>query len=429
MMFFQSLSEKLAAFKRDKRGNVAIIFGLAALPMLLGAGMAIDYGRGVTAKNVMQAASDAAALAAAAMTDATDAERIAMAKEVFAANFATFKGVTPSPLEVTVMNGGVQVKQNATVDTVLMKLAGIDSMPLSTTAEVNLPTVKQAEIALVLDYSGSMDNLLNGEKKYITMANAAKQLVSDVAESAADGNVRVGLVPFSHHVYTSLPGEYVIGGTFGADWTGCTYDRKAPYNVGDSTPQSGNNDTKWGNTTSHPTFDVYGCNGYVNNELYVQPLTSNTTAINDQLENMTPYAWTNIALGMSFGWHLLSPNGPFTEGTNYNEGDTLKAIVLLTDGKQTALSWGSNNNQTVQNGEQNLETICSNIKNINPDPDNPQFIIITVAFDLDDDDTVDRLRNCATDEDHFYEAESNSQLSSAFDAITKQISKKIALTK
>ncbi|MEM1199020.1 MAG: hypothetical protein AAGI06_06885 [Pseudomonadota bacterium] len=38
-------------------------------------------------------------------------------------------------------------------------------------------------------------------------------------------------------------------------------------------------------------------------------------------------------------------------------------------------------------------------------------------------------RNCATNEDYFYEAESNSQLSSAFDAITKQISKKIALTK
>ncbi len=428
-MFFQSLSEKLAAFKRDKRGNVAIIFGLAALPMLLGAGMAIDYGRGVTAKNVMQAASDAAALAAAAMTDATDAERIAMAKEVFAANFTTIKGVTPSALQVTVTDSGIRVRQNATVDTVLMKLAGIDSMPLSTTAEVNLPTAKQAEIALVLDYSGSMDNLLNGEKKYITMANAAKQLVSDVAQSAEDGNVKVGLVPFSHHVYTSLPGEYVIGGSFGNDWTGCTYDRKAPHNVSDSTPQSSDNDTKWGNTTSNPTFDVYGCNGYVNNELYVQPLTSNTTAINDQLENMTPYAWTNIALGMSFGWHLLSPNGPYTDATNYNESGTLKAIVLLTDGKQTALSWGSNNKQTVKNGEQNLETICSNIKNINPDPDDPQFIIITVAFDLDDEDTVDRLRNCATDEDHFYEASSNSQLSSAFDAITKQISQKIVLTK
>ena len=429
MMFFKSLSEKLAAYKRDKRGNVAIIFGLAALPMMLGAGMALDYGRGVTAKNAMQAASDAAALAAAAMKDATDAERIAMAKEVFTANFNSVKGVTPSPLEVSIVDDGVQVIQNATVDTVLMKLAGIDSMPLRTRAHVNLPTIKQAEIALVLDYSGSMDNLLNGEKKYITMANAAKQLVNDVAESAADGNVKIGLVPFSHHVYTSLPGEYVIGGSFGTDWTGCTYDRKAPHNITDNTPQSGNNATKWGNTTSQPMFDVYGCNGYVNNELYVQPLTSNTAAIQDQLENMTPYAWTNIALGMSFGWHVLSPNGPFTGGTNYNEGDTLKAIVLLSDGKQTALSWGSNGNQTVQNGEQNLETICSNIKNTNDDPDDPQFIIITVAFDLDDPDTVDRLRNCATNEDYFYQAESNSQLSSAFDSITQQISKKIALTK
>lgn len=69
------------------------------------------------------------------------------------------------------------------------------------------------------------------------------------------------------------------------------------------------------------------------------------------------------------------------------------------------------------------------MKAINNDPNEPRFIIITVAFDLDDEDTVDRLRNCATSNEYFYEAQDNSQLSSAFDAITKQISKEIALTK
>ena len=115
-------------------------------------------------------------------------------------------------------------------------------------------------------------------------------------------------MPFSHHVYTSLPGEYVIGGKAGTTWTGCTYDRKAPYNVTHDTPIAGNNASKWGNTKSKKKFDQYGCGGYVSNELYVQPLTTNTDAIATQLDEMTPYAWTNIALGMAFGWHMLSPN-------------------------------------------------------------------------------------------------------------------------
>ena len=428
-MFFKTLSEKLTAFKRAKRGNVAIIFGLAAVPMMLGAGIAVDYARGVTAKNTMQSAADAAALAAASMTDASDADRIAMAQSVFDANFTPIKGVTQGTLNVTFQNGGVRVTHDAQVDTVLMKLAGIDDIPLRTETEVNLPVAGKAEIALVLDYSGSMDRSLNGEKKYITMKNAAKALVSDISESPSADKVKIGLVPFSHHVYTTLPGEYVIGGTKGTSWTGCTYDRKAPHNVRDTTPISTNDNTKWGNIKSIKKFDKHGCNGYVNNSLYVQPLSTNTDAVQQQLDDMTPYEWTNVALGMSYGWHLLSPNAPFDQGSEYNDGETLKAIVLLTDGAQTAFSWGKNGHQSKENGEKNLKTTCENIKAINPDPDNPRFIIITVAFDLDDADTVNRLRKCATSDEHFYEAQDNGQLSSAFESITKQLTKAIALTK
>ena len=148
-----------------------------------------------------------------------------------------------------------------------------------------------------------------------------------------------------------------------------------------------------------------------------------------QLDGLTPYAWTNIALGMAFGWHTLSPNPPFNQGAAYKDGKTLKAIVLLTDGAQTAYSWGPDGQQKKSHGEINLEQMCRNVKNLNDDPDDPSFIIITVAFDLDDDDTVNRLRSCATSEEYFYEAESNSQLSVAFESITKQLAQAIALKK
>ena len=261
------------------------------------------------------------------------------------------------------------------------------------------------------------------------MRDAAKALVEDITEEAEEGDIKVGLVPFSHHVYTSLPGEYVIGGTPGETWTGCTYDRKAPHNVTHNTPNRHDDDTKWGNTHSKEKFDEDGCRGYPRNSLYVQPLTTNTKSIQSQLDRMTPYSWTNIALGMSFGWHLLSPNAPYTEGTSYSDKETLKAIVLLTDGAQTAYSWGPNNRQSKRNGERNLETICQSINALNDDPDEPDILIMTVAFDLDDEGTVNRLRNCATREKDFYRAEDNAQLSAAFEAIKEQLSKAIALTR
>ena len=73
--------------------------------------------------------------------------------------------------------------------------------------------------------------------------------------------------------------------------------------------------------------------------------------------------------------------------------------------------------------------MCQNIKAINVDPDKPKFIIITVAFDLSHALTVNRLRGCATSDEYFYKAEDNAQLSAAFDNITKQLGKAIALTK
>ncbi len=428
-MFLSTLSQKLAAFRHEKQGNKAIIFGLAIVPFILGAGLVADYARAVNTKNIMQSASDAAALAAASMTGADTAPRKTMAQNVFNANFSAPNNAQVTGFTLTFNQQRVRVTTDVTIDTLLMKLAGIDKVPLSTTAEVIVPSTGKAEIALVLDYSGSMDRSLHGEKKYITMRRAAKELVADVSASAANGDVKIGLVPFSHHVHTSLPGEHVIGGTDGTIWTGCTYDRKAPYNTTHDTPVAGSDAAKWGNIKSKKKFDDYDCGGYLSRSLTIQPLTSHTGSIQTQLDDMKPYAWTNIALGMAFGWHMLSPNAPFAQGAAYNDGQTLKAIVLLTDGAQTAHSWGPDGKQKKSHGEDNLEKMCQNVKDLNDDPDKPSFIIITVAFDLDDEDTVNRLRNCATSEDYFYEAESNSQLSSAFDAITKQISKAIAITK
>ena len=270
---------------------------------------------------------------------------------------------------------------------------------------------------MVLDYSGSM----NSKGKYQAMRDAAITLVDKLTEEGDNEDVKFGLVPFSHHVYTSLPENYVAGQSGSGTWTGCTYDRKYPYNTQATTPDVNDDDTKWG-IQVQDSHNAWGCNGYLSRDLVVRPLTNDHGGTIAQLEDMRPYAWTNIALGLAFGWHLLSPDAPYTEGTSYANDDVVKAIVLLTDGRQTQKSWGPGGSRSVSNGEENLETLCDNIKLKN-------VLVITVAFDLEDQDTEDRLRECASSEEFFYIAEDNAELAKSFENITKQLAKAVYISK
>ena len=87
-------------------------------------------------------------------------------------------------------------------------------------------------------------------------------------------------------------------------WTGCTQDRKYPYNLTDDEPTSDNN-TKWGQPQA-PEHISSGCSGYVSNKLVMVPLTNDFTDLKSRLDMMTTYAWTHIAVGVEFGFQMLS---------------------------------------------------------------------------------------------------------------------------
>jgi hypothetical protein len=138
---------------------------------------------------------------------------------------------------------------------------------------------------------------------------------------------------------------------------------------------------------------------------------------------MKPYEWTHIALGAEFGWHVLSPNAPFTGAASYSDKSTKKFMVLLTDGRQTEPAFGPSGLRSVSRGEKNLEKICAGMKKNG-------ITVVTVAFDLQDASTRDRLRNCATDPDkNFFVAEDGDDVATAFEEIKTQIAAKIYISK
>ncbi len=414
----QNLVKRFAA---NQKGTVAVLLAVSIVPLFIVAGAGLDYARYLGVKTQLQAALDTAALSAAASGSLSDTVRIAAAQSTFAQNVGSgeLSGAEITS-KFTIAGETVVASADMEMPTSFMSLGGIDTMGLSTVTEIAIPPDKKAEIALVLDFSGSMNDSVAGGVKYIAMRNAAKKLISDL-EAANPTKVKFALVPFSHHVYTTLPNEYVRGQSSSGSWTGCTQDRPYPANLTDATPSASNN-TKWGQPQA-PEHLSSGCSGYQTNNLKLVPLTNDFSGLRTKLNAMKPYAWTHIAVGVEFGFHVLSENALFNTTASYDDDETEKIMVVLTDGAQTEPAFGSGGVRSVAQGEKNLERLCNNAKA-------KGITMITVAYDLDDNATTARLRNCSTDPaKNFFVATDADAVANAFEEIKTVITAQVFISK
>jgi len=102
---------RLRQLNRDHRGNVAVIFALALVPIMFLIGMTIDYSAASQIGAKLQAAADAAALAAVTpgMLNQSDQASITAAKNAFNAQIASISGLNYSSknLSVQVVDSGL----------------------------------------------------------------------------------------------------------------------------------------------------------------------------------------------------------------------------------------------------------------------------------------------------------------------------------
>ncbi|WP_458438920.1 vWA domain-containing protein [Methylorubrum extorquens] len=171
----------------------------------------------------------------------------------------------------------------------------------------------------------------------------------------------------------------------------------------------------------------------------IQPLPRLTTS-QSQLTNaiaaMTVIGDTNIPMGLAWGWHLLSPNGPFKDGVAYGEIKTKKFIVLMTDGQnQSAVSNSDNrsyysglgfiwqnrigttsNDNAVRTKaiDARLTLLCDNIRKA-------RIQVFAVRVEVNDSDSA-VLKACASSPNMFFEVKNSSGLPAVFRAIADQIS-------
>jgi Flp pilus assembly protein TadG len=215
------LAAHARALLRSKRGNVAMMFGLALVPLTVAAGTGLDFARAMMVRQQMTEALDAAALAIGSTTGLSQSSAQAMANSYFTANYqidqSTF-GAPSTPSVVYNANGSVTISVNDSMPTVLMKLAGFNTLPVNASSTVVWGQSK-LWVALVLDNSGSMANGDSGGSKMTALQNASNQLLTILQNaSATAGDVQVSIAPFVSDVNVGKSNVSASWVDFSLDW-------------------------------------------------------------------------------------------------------------------------------------------------------------------------------------------------------------------
>ncbi len=484
-------------FLRDKAANVAILFGLSLFPIIFTIGAAIDYGRAYYAQKRLWQAIDAAALAVGSTADLSDKEIQRLAMAYIDANYPPGEIGNPNKITVSSDSSAVTIDATGYVETTFLRIGGFKTIDVGAHVEVT-KNHKKVELVMVLDNTGSMS--WNG--KIGAVKKASKTLLDILmpkSERSANGDVKIGLVPFAAAVNIGedkinsgwidtnalsdvawedfADGANVLvlyDGITNRSWNGCVRARTEPYDTSDTPPSAGNPATLWAPylapdepdvgsysnnyqsdkgykggrldydarqryTGKYDDFSIYGSRGPDFNCQMPEltPLTANYGQVESGINAMTASGNTVIPAGLAWGWRVISPSEPFTEGASYDDDDYIKAIVLLTDGENnvggglgnhngsqySAYGYAQSGHLGSSNGRQaesvlndKTEELCDNIKDAG-------VLLYTITFQLNNNSIKDLMKDCASSTSMYYDSPSNSELKTIFEEIAVGLSK------
>ena len=264
------------------------------------------------------------------------------------------------------------------------------------------------------------------------------------------------------------------------NWGGCVMTRPPPYDVTDDTPTKSQPATLfipwfapdepdttlgWGSTAYENNYipdnggtcgNGYGLSdlkqeqrickyknatpasglgpNYLCNSNAITPLTNTLGTLQTAASTLSASGNTNLLEGLMWGWRVLSPGAPFTEGKAYGAPDNRKVIIMMTDGVN---NYGGANNMndssyftygfarnallgqaTTDNSaldallDAKYLKACANAKAAG-------VVIYTIGFGSDVDANL--LRSCASQPSYFYAPQNSSDLDPVFQQIAQSI--------
>lgn len=272
---YSTLREVFRSFRCDDRGNVFVLFGAMAIPLLLIMGGAVDFARYTRYRTDLSNAVDAAALALSRQhPEYTAAQAKTFMQQYIEAMNLGNSQFTVASYDAVKLDHGFTVTVNGSMRTIFLPLGGfakngspINSMDVNITAQA---LANRLELAMVLDVTGSMNcgatvssscstnwSAPASDSRIVALRSAATTLVNTLmtVENNDPSRIMVGVVPFE--------GTVNIGSTYAASppsWVDWSNTGQAYWN--------GRNFTGINSSGASCTLGTTGCNRIGHKQLF-----------------------------------------------------------------------------------------------------------------------------------------------------------------
>lgn len=342
-------------FRKDQTGSMSILALFFFLLMVMMGGVAIDFMRYEEIRVRLQNTLDRCTLMAASLNQTLNAESVVrdcVAKDELTAQLA---GVT---VVQSAESRNVTAIGKTPTNPIFLHLVGIDELDAKAKS-VAIQGVNSIELSLVLDVSGSMSGA-----KIASLRTTAAAFVGTVLAADPMKRVSVSLVPYNGQVNLgpNLRSKYTTTDNHGVANVNCI---DLPSSVYDSTamsttlpmPMTGHVDSYSGTRKTLGYLAAtdgwavpYPLNRWCppSTTNIVRPPSNNVTALQAQIAGLQAIGATSINAGLKWGLALLDPasrpmiSSLVADGlvdvnfqgrpVNYGDKNTMKIVVLMTDG-------------------------------------------------------------------------------------------------
>ncbi|MEP4197672.1 MAG: pilus assembly protein TadG-related protein [Aliishimia sp.] len=448
---------ELVRFYRDESGVATIFACFMIMMMVLVGGIGVDLMHNEMERTRLQHTLDRAVLAAADLDQTLSPDAVVQ-------DYFDKSGMGDYLSSVNVSQGlnyrTVTASATTASQTQFMHLMGVDQLEVPATGAAE-ERISNVEISLVLDISGSMRN----NSRMDNLQDASNTFVTKLIRDETEDLISINIVPYSEHVnigedlFNAIPNK-----------NNYFYNPARCLEI----PDSNFSDTAFDASITYEQMQYFqwynGSRFEVDNTSCprhsyegITPLSQNLTELKSQIDQLEPRAQTSIFLGVKWGAALLDPSMRSVVSTlrtqnvvddafvgrpaDFDDHETLKTIVVMTDGKNTSsyriadwaydsdndhIHWTQYNfsrylNDNVRssrhsqweyvkynstNGDALTAQICTAAKANG-------IVIWGVGLEVDDHG-AGVLQACASSPSHFFRVE-GVEISEAFSAIATQI--------
>ena len=451
--FKPSLAKTARRYKSDTSGQFGIMFGLMVTMLIGGLATAIDLSSAFSARQHLQDTADQISLYAARTKITDPAELTLAAQDYLELNYPGTTGNRIVINSVERIGDTVNVDATNTIDTDFAHLIGFKTLDVRVDSSATY-SERSADIAFVLDSTGSMEGT-----KMQALKQSANELIDTLSDFESE-QMRISVVPFSNYVnvglsrrnesWLSVPKDGVVtapetcemrrdvisktncrkvkstctndGVSKSCTKTQCDVKRGPEYEVC-YTPSYkatwhgcvGSRDEPHNEQASYGGRKIPGLMGDICGT-EILPLTTKLDQAKSTINALDAKGNTYMPAGLVWGWRALNEDAPLTEAAKGKKDNTDKVMILMTDGSNTKSKggdWHEVNNGTQADAA--TARICNNVKD-------DDIQVYTIAYEVSDNDTRDLVRNCASQNDMYFDAQNAKDLQQAFKEIGESLS-------